>query len=151
MQDIYKDDNRFYFVTNANISYQELEQEIGMQNDYMQVPNLLDKNNLKKYIFSSKECKSIQKDLKDMGVKDAKLQILYKNQATGFNRRMLNLHRMQKQVKKISEKPASIYYGELSWESLKYSNFCEVIQARKESQQSIHYLSSRGESIRTLS
>ena len=39
MQDIYKDDNRFYFVTNANISYQELEQEIGMQNDYMQVPN----------------------------------------------------------------------------------------------------------------
>ena len=31
MQDIYKDDNRFYFVTNANISYQELEQEIGMQ------------------------------------------------------------------------------------------------------------------------
>ena len=151
MQDIYRDDNRFYFVTNANISYQELEQEIGMQNDYMQVPNLLDKNNLKKYIFSSKECKSIQKDLKDMGVKDAKLQILYKNQATGFNRRMLNLHRMQKQVKKISEKPASIYYGELPWERLKYSNFCEVIQARKESQQSIHYLSSRGESIQTYS
>ena len=72
MQDICIDDNRFYFVANANISYQELEQEIGMQNDYMQVPNLLDKNNLKKYIFSSKECKSIQKDLKDMGVKDAK-------------------------------------------------------------------------------
>ena len=58
MQDIYKDDNRFYFVTNANISYQELEQEIGMQNDYMQVPNLLDKNNLKKYI---KKYKNLQK------------------------------------------------------------------------------------------
>ena len=53
MQDIYRDDNRFYFVTNANISYQELEQEIGMQNDYMQVPNLLHKD-MEKFIEETK-------------------------------------------------------------------------------------------------
>lgn len=148
IKDVQICNDKLYFAADADISYSDAEEVLG-DGELVRVPNLLRKNELGKYSFSSSVCGRLSEALKASGITEHEIKLSYKNAEIGFDRKSIDKGNAGETEENVSDLPAYIYNGDVEWERLTCHSLHELICQRKDSQQKLVYITAEGEYTQT--
>ena len=148
IKDVQICNDKIYFAADADISYSDAEEVLG-DSELVRVPNLLRKNELGKYSFSSSVCGRLSEALKESGITEHEIKLSYKNVEIGFDRKSIDKGNAGETEENVSDLPAYIYNGDVEWERLTCRSLHELICQRKDSQQKLVYITAERQFLKT--
>lgn len=149
IKDALVEGNKVFFVSDKDVSYDKILNDFGETYDLVRVPNLLHRDLLKKYLFSTEMYKKVVNDFRKNGINNFKIDLTYADMETGFNRRNLKENREQKNTESMSESEAYLYNGPIDWEQMLCTSLPDLLGKRKNSEQKIIYIDQNGEQTQT--
>ena len=148
IKDAHFDGQKLYIVADSNVGYDKLMNDISTESEIVLVPGFVGKKN-KKYDFSSVKYKKLSEALSSCGISNFKIEQTFKNQSKGFDRSLLKKKEKSDDNDGVSDKPAYIYNGDIDYDKMICGSLAELISMRKDSKQTILYITEQGEEKQT--
>lgn len=148
IEDAHVEGKNIWFTSTEKINYEKLKSDFG--NDYNFIPvNNLDSENWKESAApSSEQIKSIEKAFSEASINETVLTLNWKDNTPGFD--TSGLHQIGKEISRIQilDKPAFIDGGTIRHQEELDLNLIDLLERRKESNQTLLYIKSDGTEIR---
>ena len=148
IKDAHFDGQKLYIVADSNVGYDKLMNDISTESEIVLVPGFVGKE-FEKYDFSSVKYKKLSEALSSCGISNFKIEQTFKNQSKGFDRSLLKKKEKSDDNDGVSDKPAYIYNGDIDYDKMICGSLAELISMRKDSKQTILYITEQGEEKQT--
>lgn len=148
IKDAHIDGKKFYIASDSNVGYDKLIDDLGSEYEIICVPGFAGQQ-LGRYDFSSLKYQKLSETLRSSGISNFKIEQTFKNQSKGFDRSLIKKKEKNTDADVVSDKPAFIYNGDIDYSKMICSSLSELISMRKDSKQTILYITEHGEEEQT--